>query len=203
MTENLFTNQPSIIMKYLKYAIGILFLLVLVFIGKGFLTPTISYSSEVVVDKSIKEAWAVMNDESKISQWLKGITKVEHVSGEKNSVGAVTKYTFDENGQESEIIETIKEIRSNEYVAMDFNMEGVMNMDYRVDFSEKGGKTHITSSTTTKGEGMFMRSMVSFMKGSMQTQEDENMGNLKKLIEENTTNYFPVSVVDTLGQEGE
>ncbi len=59
---------------------------------------TISYSSEIIVDKSIKEAWAVMNDESKISQWLKGITDIEHVSGEKGAVGAVTKYTFKEIG---------------------------------------------------------------------------------------------------------
>jgi hypothetical protein len=36
-----------------------------------------------------------------------------------------------------------------------------------------------------------MRSMVSFMTSSMQSQEDENMNNLKTMIEQNTTNYFP------------
>ena len=71
-------------------------------------------------------------------------------------------------------------------------------MDYQVDFTEKDGKTHIKSSTVTKGVGMFMRSMVSFMKNSMQDQEDENMNNLKKLIEENTTNYFPSPVVNVV-----
>ena len=179
-------------MKYLKYLLGIIALLALLFIAKGFLTPTISYGSEIIVDKSIKEAWAVMNDESKTSQWLKGITNIEHISGEKGTVGAVTRYTFNENGQESTVLETIKSIKPNEHIAMDFEMKGVMNMDYKIDFIDKDGKTLIKSSTITKGIGMFMRSMLSFMKGSMQTQEDENMNNLKKLIDENMTNYFPI-----------
>ncbi len=184
-------------MKYLKYILGIIILLGLLFIAKGFLTPTISYDSEVLVDKSVKEAWAVMNDESKVSQWLKGITDMEHVSGEKGTVGAVTKYTFLENGQESIIFETIKSIAPNDHVAMDFEMKDVMNIDYKVNFIEKDGKTSIKSSSTTKGSGMFMRSMVSFMKGSMEKQEAENLNNLKKLIEGNTTNYFPAPALET------
>jgi len=146
------------------------------------------------VDKPLTEAWAVMNDESKLSQWLLGITAIEHVSGEKGKVGAVTKYTFDQNGKQSFVLETLKEIEPNERVAMDFVMEGAMNMDYKVNFSEKDGKTVIRSSTITKGQGILMRSMVSFMTGAMQKQEDLNMGNLKKLINENTTDYFPQPV---------
>jgi len=137
----------------------------------------------------------VMNDESKINQWIKGITNMEHVSGVKGTVGAVTKYTFVEDGQESIMLETLKTVRPNEQAAMDFVVEGAMAMDYQVNFSEIDGKTHIQSSTTTTGAGLIMRSIVSFMKSTMQASEDENMANLKKLIEENTTNYFPVSVV--------
>lgn len=185
-------------MKYLKYFLGIIALLLVLFIVRGILSPTISYSSKIIVDKSIEEAWAVMNDEKKVAQWLKGITNIEHVSGEKGTVGAVTKYTFSENGQESIVLETIKSIHPEEQVAMDFVIEGVMSMDYKVDFTKKGGKTHIKSSTTTQGIGIFMRSLIPFMQSTMQAQEDENMDNLKILIEENTTNYFPVPVVETV-----
>ena len=178
-------------MKYLKYIVGFIALLFLLFIGRGLLTPFISYESEITVDKSNKEAWAVMNDESKIHEWLQGITNIEHVSGEKGNVGAITRYTFNNDGQESIILETIKSITPNEQITMVFKMEGVMVMDYQLDFSNQNGKTHIKSSTINKGEGIIMRSMIPFMKSSMKTQEDENMSNLKKLIEENTTNYFP------------
>lgn len=188
-------------MKYLKYLLTLLTLIALLFIGKGLLTPTIEYTSEIIVNKPVQEAWAVMNDESKISEWLKGITNVEHVSGEKGKVGAVTKYTFEENGQESIVMETMKTIRPNEQAAMDFVVEGAMTMDYKVDFSEQDGKTHIKSTTIAKGDGLFMQSMLSFMKGTMRIQEEENMNNLKTLIETNRTNYFPVSALEMIGEE--
>ena len=189
--------QNTPIMKYLKYLLGIIALLTLLFIGRGMLTPSITYSSEIITDKSVKEAWAVMNDESKISQWLEGITNVKHISGEKGKVGAVTQYTYEENGEESILLETMKAIRPNEHVAMDFLMEGVMEMDYQVNFNEKDRQTHIQSSTTTKGIGVFMRSMMPFMESAMQSQEDANMQNLKNLIETNTTDYFPKPVMET------
>jgi len=185
-------------MKFLKYLFGAILLLGILFFVKGMITPNISYSSEITVDKPINEAWAVMNDESKISQWLKGIKSVEHVSGEKGTVGAVTKYIFVENGEESEVVETIKEIKPNEYIIMDFAMADVMDMNYKVNYSEKDGKTHIKSETITTGNGMFMKSMMSFMTSTMQAQEDENLNNLKKLINENTTNYFPAPVVEMI-----
>ena len=75
---------------------------------------------------------------AKISQWLKGITNVEHISGEKGTVGAVTKYTFNQDGQESIIKETIKSISPNKYITMDFLMEDAMEMNYRIDFIDKG-----------------------------------------------------------------
>lgn len=150
-----------------------------------------------------KEAWAVMNDESKTSQWLKGITNIEHVKGKKGTVGAVTKYTFDEDGQESTVLETIKSISPGDYITMDFVIEGVMLMDYKINFIEENGKTNIKSSTTAKGIGIFMKSMVSFMKNTMKAQEDENMNNLKELIESNTTNYFLTTILETVEDDDE
>lgn len=176
-------------MKFVKYFLGFIGILVLVFVAIGFISPSISYESEIEVNKPVKEAWAVMNDESKISQWLKGLTKAELVSGEKGTVGAVTKFTFKQDGNESIITETIKSIEENKHVSMTFVIKDVMNMDYRLDFTEKDGKTYIKSSTINNGEGFIMRSMVPLMKSAMQKQEDENIANLKAVIESNTTNY--------------
>lgn len=184
-------------MKILKYIVALIILLLVLFFAKGMLSPSISYESEIIVDKPVEEAWAVMNDESKLSEWLTGITNMEHISGTKGEVGAVTQYTFVEDGQESVIVETMTEVKPNERAAMDFVMEGVMKMDYKIDFSERDGKTILKSSTTTTGEGMVMRSIVSFMKKSMKVQEDYNMNKLKELINKNTTNYFPTPIIET------
>ncbi len=175
-------------MKILKWIAAILFLLVIVFLLLGVFTKSITYTSEIVVDKPATEAWSVMQDESKLPQWLTGFVKYEPVSGVSGTVGAVSNVHIENNGTVTIIKETITEQTPNKVMAMDFSMDP-MDMSYRMTFEENGGTTKIKSSTTTKGNGMFMRSMVSIMKGGMKSQEDINMGKLKKLINENTDVY--------------
>lgn len=182
-------------MKYIKYILLVLLLLIGIFIAIGFITPSISYDCEISVDKPIKESWAVMNDESKTMDWLKGLTEVKHISGEKGKVGAVTEYTYDDNGTKSVIEETMKSIDPFKQVTMDFLMKDVMKMGYKIDFEGEGNQSTLKSSTTVEGQGMIMRSMMVFMKGTMIAQENENLANLKKVIEDNTVDYFPVPKV--------
>jgi len=183
-------------MKYIKIILYVLIILMVIIIGRGLMTPNIEYSSEIKVDKPIKEAWSVMQDESKITEWLQDITEVKHVSGNKGNVGAVTQYTFEQNGQESTILETIRSITPDEQIKMDFDAPGAMHMAYTVDMSEENGKTNIRSSTVVEGDGFMMKCLIPWIKGSMISQEDINMGNLQKLINENTTNYFPEPVLE-------
>lgn len=182
-------------MKYLKYLLYLIIVLALVFFGKGLLTPSVYYESEVIINKSAKESWAVMSDESNLSKWIKGIKKIELISGTNNTVGAVSKIYIEENGEEMVMEETVTALKLNEHLAMSFTMD-FMNMDYEIFLKEENGKTIINSKSTTVGNGIFAKSMISFMTSAMKTQEDKNLINLKKLVEENTTNYFPVNEVD-------
>jgi len=184
------------IMKYLKYLLIIIVVCVLFFFGKGLLTSSIFYESEVIVDKPANESWAVMSDETNLPKWIKGFIKTELVSGTANTLGAVSKVYVEENGKEMVMQETITAMKPNEHMAMTFTMD-FMDMDYEIFFKEKEGKTTISSKSTTRGNGIFAKSMVSFMEGSMKAQEDENLNALKKIIEGNTKNYFPEAVIDT------
>ena len=175
-------------MKYLKYLFGIIVLLVLLFLANGIFSPSIYYESEVVVNKPVKEAWAVMSDESKLPKWIEGFKKTELVSGTANTIGAVSNVYIDDRGQETVMKETITNVKPNEIMAMRFSMD-FMDMDYEMSMSEKDGQTTIKSKSTTFGNGIFAKSMVAFMKNPMKSQEDKNLNSLKKLIEENTTVY--------------
>jgi len=185
-------------MKYLKYLLILIVVLVLVFIGKGFFTSSIAYKNEVVVNKPANESWAVMSDEANLPKWLKGFKKTELIKGTANTVGAVSKVFVEENGREMIMEETITAIKPNEHLAMTFTMD-FMDMQYEIFFKENDGKTTINSKSTVSGNGILYKSMVSFMQGSMKEQEEENLKSLKKIIEENTKNYFPkAAVIDTL-----
>lgn len=176
-------------MKYLKYLLYAIGVLALIFFGMGILKPSISYESEVSFNKPIEEAWAVMSDETRITEWLKEIKRIEPKSGTPHTVGAVSEIYVDQNGEEMMMEETITALKTNEQIAMTFTMD-FMSMDYEMILSERAGKTHILTKSKTVGNGIFAKSLLAFMSGSMKEQEDINLNNLKKVIEENTKNYF-------------
>lgn len=169
-------------MKILKYTLALLLLFILFVVVRGLLTPSINYSTSITVDKSVQDVWAVLNDESSLGQWLDGYVKTEHISGTKNTVGAVSNiYMLDPKGNEMMMQETLKEIIPNKKVAMHFTM-GPMIMDYDMTLETVGAQTKVTSNTVTSGTGL-MRLMTPFMKGGMKTNEDKNMASLKRVIE--------------------
>ncbi|MBT8185626.1 MAG: SRPBCC family protein [Eudoraea sp.] len=178
-------------MKYLKYILGIIGILLIVFLALGLFKPALSYEYEIMVDKPVAESWAVTQDEDKLSEWLPGFQKIEHVSGTPGTEGAVSDVYFDADGELMTIRETITDIVPNESISMSYEND-FMHMDYILMMSAVNGKTKINSSTTAKGNGMFSKSLMVLMGGSIKAQEESNLANLKKTIESNTKNYFPV-----------
>ena len=171
-------------MKYLKYLIILILVLGIAFIAKGMITPSISYETEIVVNKPVQESWAVMSDESNLPKWIRGFKKIEPVSGTPNTLGAVSKVYIEEEGTEMIMEETITALKENEHMAMSFTMD-FMNIEYEMFFKDQGGKTVITTKTNTTGNSMIAKSMLSFMSSGMGKQEDKNLNNLKNLIEGN------------------
>lgn len=186
-------------MKYLKYLFAIILLLLVFFLAKGFFTPSVYYEREVIVNKPAEEAWAVMSDESNLPKWIKGFKRTEHISGKANSVGAVSKVYIQENDKEMVMEETVTSVIPNEELGMTFTMD-FMDMDYHMSFKEKEGKTYIKTRSKTTGNGIFAKSLISFMTGSMKAQEGENLNTLKQLIEKNTKNYFPEPIIESINE---
>lgn len=178
-------------MKYLKYIVGIIAILLVVFILIGLIKPELTYECEIMVEKPLAESWAVAQDPKKMSEWLPGFQKIEHVSGTPGTVGAVSDVYFDEGGETMTIRETITEIEPEESISMSYTSE-FMDMDYKLAMSGVNDKTRINSSTTASGNGMMSKSIMALMGGAVKAQEETNLTNLKETIEKNTKNYFPV-----------
>lgn len=176
-------------MKYLKYAIGIIAILVIGFLTLGLIKPKATYECEIMVQKTTNESWAVLQDPEKLPKWLPGFQKMEHISGTPGTVGAVSNVYFDNDGQSMSIKETITDIVPNKSISMLYESD-FMNMEYQLNLTSIDGKTKINSITTAKGNGIISKSIMALMGSSLKEQEDTNLSNLKKTIEENTKNYF-------------
>src|SRR5690554_6439057 len=175
-------------MKILKYIIGIIAILVIGFLALGWFMPKASYDCEITVEKPTTESWAVLQDPEKLSEWLPGFQKMEHVSGIPGTVGAVSNVYFEQNGQPMVIQETITEIVPNESISM-FYESDFMNMDYKLNLTAEDGKTKINSHTVSEGNSIIYKSILALMGSSLKKQEETNLLNLKKTIEQNTKNY--------------
>ncbi|NAS11864.1 SRPBCC family protein [Poritiphilus flavus] len=175
-------------MKYLVYILAIIAILFIAFLLAGFIKSKVSYNCEIMVNKPVAESWAVTQDEEKLSAWLPGFQKIEHISGSPGTVGAVSDVYFENDGKQMTIRETITEIVPNESISMSYESD-FMNMDYKMAMTSVDGKTKISSSTTAAGNGVFSRSMMAFIGGTFKSQEETNLTKLKKTIEQNTKNY--------------
>lgn len=176
-------------MKYLKYILGILVILVIAFFLLGLIKPELTYECEIMVDKPLAESWAVSQDEEKMSDWLDGFQKIENVSGTPGTVGAISDVYFTTDGQEMTIRETITDIVPDQSISMVFTSD-FMDMEYKLTMNSVDGKTKISSSTTCEGNGMVSKSLIVLMGNSIKTQEETNLTNLKKTIEKNSKDYF-------------
>lgn len=176
-------------MKYLKYIIVLIAILVVGFFLMGIIKPKLAYDCEIIVEKPADESWAVVQDEGKMSEWLAGFQKVEHISGTPGTVGAVSLVYFDNEGQKMSIKETITDIVPNKSISMTFE-DDFMNMDYKMSVTSIGGTTKINSRTTAVGIGIVSKSIMALIGGSIEAQEEKNLVNLKKVIEQNTKDYF-------------
>lgn len=136
-----------------------------------------------------------MSDETKVAGWIEGYLRTEMVSGTPNTVGAVSNVFINNSGEEMSMEETITSFVPVKQMAMTFTMD-FMDMDYDMKLEEQGGKTKITTTSNTKGNSLFTKSMLAFMPSGMKAQEEKNLNNLKRIINENTTDYFPAPVFE-------
>lgn len=191
-------------MKIFKNLLYGLLALVILFLAVGFLKPTVTYGHEILVDKPIEEAWAVLLDAEKYGEWLAGFQSIDLLSGEAGEVGSTYKVVVKPSEQEDdfEMIETLVAKEDFDHVSLSFDSD-MMVFDQTTSLAEVDGKTSVKTDSTVKGKGMMMRSMFALMEmlgGSFQAQEVENIERLKKVIEANTTDYYPAPVemvVDT------
>ncbi len=183
-------------MKILKILLGVIAVLVIGFFANGLLNPTVSYTTEVEVNKSVKESWAVFSDESLLDQWIIGYKGMEVLEGEKDQVGSKYLVKMEHDGEPFEMTETLTAIEKEKQYTMHFDSEA-MGQDVDVQFSAKDANTTtIHVDATVAGKDIFMKSMFAFMKGTFQKTSDDMYGRLKTLIGENTKDYFPVPPVE-------
>lgn len=180
-------------MKTLKYILIAILVLIVLFFAMGLIKPTVNYGHEIIVDKPLKEAWAVTQDESKYDKWLEGFKSIELIEGQQNELGSKYKVIVEpgEGQPRFEMTQTLVSLKELEHVELHFDSE-FMDFEQKIIFSVKEGKSSVRSESKVMAKNLASKSMFAIMEtfgGAFTKQEKKNFEALKKLIEENTTDY--------------
>jgi carbon monoxide dehydrogenase subunit G len=66
-----------------------------------------NFKSEIVINRNREDVWKLFDNTDNMKKWQPTLKKFEPQSGKPGQVGAVSKLTYEENGREIVLIETI------------------------------------------------------------------------------------------------
>lgn len=170
-------------MKILKWTLGTIISLLLVFLLIGFISPEHTAKSSVLVNAAKAKSWTVFEDTSKMAVWMHGFKKIELLSGSPGARGTSYRITLeDTDGQDAQLMETITAYEKETLYSFDYYNDYVEG-SIEIRFNEEGTQTRIDAINHYRGKSAFLRSMFFFMKNQIQATSDSQYEALKKLIE--------------------
>ncbi len=170
------------IKKILLALVGIISLLVVSFFALGLLFPTLTSETRVTINKPRDVVWAYFVDQKNLSNWLPNVKSIENISGEPLTSGSKFKMTFEEDGREIVMTETMTEVKEKEVFA--FILENdVMKANARITFIDKGNQTEVIENNTFEGGNIFWKSLFVVLKSSFKQNSQAAYDKLKANIE--------------------
>jgi carbon monoxide dehydrogenase subunit G len=170
------------IKKILLGLIAIIALLIVGFIAIGFIYPTLTSETRVTINKPRDVVWKYFIDQKNLKDWLPNVKSFEKISGEPMTAGSKFKMTFDEDGREIVMTETMTEVKDKEVFAFVLENE-VMTANARITFIDKGDKTEVVENNTFSGGNFFWRSLFALMQSGLEKNSAAAYEKLKANIE--------------------
>lgn len=141
---------------------------------------------EVIVDKPIQQVWDYANNPDNLSEWLNDFVRYEHLTGDLNApkVGDTSNHTYDQNGSEFTMHETITAYEPPHHVKL-FMTSKWFDMEIINNFEEiSPTQTKLFAGAEFVRVGWIMKIMFLFSsKKKMQSDHHRQINKLKELIE--------------------
>lgn len=141
------------------------------------------YKTYVIINRPIEKVIELMSDADNLKYWQDGLIRFETFEGKQGEVGAKSRLTYDINGREMFLIETITVNNMPHEFSGIYEAPGVIT-------SVKNYFTKIDDNTTKyesvndyKATNLMMKIMVLFMPGVFRKQCDELLQSFKKFAE--------------------
>lgn len=162
-----------------------LLLLLGVLAGYGLLTPTVSHSFEVIINRPVIPVFTKMASVNDMPQWIRGLERVEPIGfnpipglpvGSYNLFYAqgITSTDFRLDILDVDPLSKIRVRMSNK----------VMELECTAVFVPDGEQTVMQLHAVSKGTTLLARMTAPYLKGRLRSETEENIGSLKRVLEE-------------------
>ena len=170
-------------MKAIKIILVIITLLVLVFFATGLLVKETNYTTEVAINKPLKEVFVVFEDPQTLKKWLPEVKSIEPIEVKEGKVGSSYKMIVENEGQEMVMIEKIIAYIPNEKMTFEFDSDQMLKTD-DFNFTSDGTTTKMVQHSTVKSKSYMMSCLFPYFKGTFTNMSQDYMNRFKKLVEE-------------------
>lgn len=172
-------------MKIVKY-VGIFVLFVVAaLLGLMFMAPkNVTFVVSQDVNAPVSKTWSYTINPNNLPNWIDGLSKIEHISGEFNAIGSKTAFIYNEGKEDMTMIETITAYEPEKQFAFKGEVEDMMTVVSNNEFTMIDSvKTNMTVKTTIIAESFGMRLFMYNQEG-MRKRSKEQYAKLATLIEE-------------------
>lgn len=151
------------------------------------------YTESIEVDLPRKDVVRLISDAESIPTWLRGLKRHELLSGNHGEVGTSSRFVFDSGGQEMEATETVvrqepqdlENLQASEIVYYDRELkaDGMWSISKDRFIELEPERTLWESENVYRFDGVMMRVLAPFMKGSFRKQQRVHMEDFKAFAE--------------------
>lgn len=151
------------------------------------------YTESIEIDLPRKDVVRLISDADSIPKWLRGLKEHEPLSGNHGEVGTSSRIVFDTGSQEMEATETVvrqepqdlENLQASEIVYYDRELEaeGMWSISKDRFIELEPERTLWESENVYRFDGVMMRVLAPFMKGSFRKQQRVHMEDFKAFAE--------------------
>jgi len=165
-----------------KYIFGGIVGGLLIFILPGLLTKEVTFTTDTSIKKPLSSVYITMGDPARLSGWMSGFEKIEHVQGMPFCEGSKYLMTIDHHGKKIRVLEEIVKITWKKRLKMKMSLDHA-EMLADLFFFQIDDETIIKGTYTVQGKSLWMRILLPWIKPGIRRSIEEQLDDFREMME--------------------
>ncbi len=170
-----------------KILIYLFILLLLIFLLPGIFIGKIRFTSRTEIAKPLSSVYVTLGDPSRLSHWMSGFEKIEHLKGMPFCEGSTYRLGINMNGKKIWVTEEIVKITWKKHLVLKMSWEKA-DMLADLYFFYLNDHTVIEGTYVVEANSLGMRFLLPWLKPVIKNKMESEMEQFRKMMESSKSN---------------